>query len=344
MIFRSKSKIPGWFVGLAVLVTAGLTGWAVFKKSGGTWPDQTGSLPMQVTEVFSPTVAAMNPNSFQKVAGTRQVPVIRTGSVPKHRERGACTLCHTVVDALGKAIPSIGTMARLPHNYNKGLCINCHKVGSNQSSSMGGFGTLAAGQAPAPAPGPLASPQAGAARGALPPLSTFARQQRRQPTEGAWLGMEVVPITRLTAVQYGIPANMRGLVVAEAEGQAAISGVRAGDVVVAANGIPVSEMRTFLQATGGGKQQAGSVDLMRSGRFLKVVLGQAPRVNAVQGQVGKSNTNTNMRPVAAPSARSQGIQGNTAPGLGNGNGNGYGIGRGRGLGLGGATCPNGLRR
>jgi hypothetical protein len=183
----------------------------------------------------------------------------------------------------------------------------------------------------------MASPQ----RGGLPPLSTFAprqgqqqQQQQRQPTEGAWLGMEVVPITRLTRVQYGIPANMRGLVVAEAEGQAAISGVSAGDVVVAVNGIPVSDMRTFLQATGGGKQQGGSVDLMRSGRFLKVVLGQAPQVGAVQGQAGSStNTNRNMRPVA------------TAPGLGAGNGNGGGRGMGFGQG-GGATCPNvnGLQR
>ena len=49
MIFNARSKIPGWFVALAVVVTAAVTGFAIFKKSGGSWPDQSTTLPMKIT-------------------------------------------------------------------------------------------------------------------------------------------------------------------------------------------------------------------------------------------------------------------------------------------------------
>ena len=41
----------------------------------------------------------------------------------------------------------------------------------------------------------------------------------------------MTPITALTARQYGIPEGTQGLVVAEAEAQAALAGVRAGDML-----------------------------------------------------------------------------------------------------------------
>jgi hypothetical protein len=337
MIFRTKSKIPGWFVALAVVVTGGLTAWAIFKKSGDAWPAQSPGLPMQITEAFSPAVAAMNPRGFRRVAGTGQaVPVIRTGSSPKHGERGACTLCHVVVDTLGKAIPSIQAMARVPHQYQGGLCINCHAVTPNKPPAPGGgaFGTLAAGNAPPS--GPVMPPAGQVPVAAQPPAAPAAA---RQPSEGAWLGMEVVPITNLTASQYSIPPGVRGLVVAEAEGQAAVSGVQAGDVLVAINGLPVGDMRSFLQATQNGTGAGGSVDVMRSGKFIKVILGQAPVVNgqpqpiAQQTQPSPAQLTTPTQPpaMADPS------------GLGGGRGLGLGGGRGLRRQQNGGTCPNGLR-
>jgi hypothetical protein len=269
MSTETKPRIPGWFVALAVLLTAGCTVWAIFQNSGGTWPDQSRSLPMRVTELFSPTVAATDPKNFQTVAARGQVPVIRTGAVPKHSERGACALCHVVVDALGKRIPAIQVMARVPHDYRGGLCINCHQVRAASGPRGGGaFGTFAAGQA---APGLVA--------GAAPPAVAVPQARPAPtglPTEGSWLGMEVVPITPLTATQYGIPNDLRGLVVAEAEGQSTTAGVAAGDVIVAINSIPIGDMRTFLQATQNGQLRSGAVDIMRGGKFMKVSLGQAP--------------------------------------------------------------------
>lgn len=255
MEMRSKTKIPGWFVALAVLITGGLTCWAILKKrSGQQWAAAQGSLPMQITEVLSPAMAAAaQSRNMQKVAGTSAIPAIRAGAQSRHRERGACALCHTVVDNLGKGIPAIRTMASLPHRYRGGLCINCHRVESGaRYPGSGSMQRVVTNPSPAP---PAGLPAAAMAV----PRQSIQPARKTQPTEGSWLGMEVVPITQLTATQYRIPGHVRGLVVAEAEGLASRNGVQAGDVVVAINGIPVTQMQSFLQATQSGKLKGSTL-------------------------------------------------------------------------------------
>jgi hypothetical protein len=261
----TRGKIPGWFVGLVVLVTAAVTCWAMLRRSGGPLlPTDLTALPRQVTQVYSPVLAG----GAQPVAANRPVPAIRAGSSPRHTERGPCTLCHLVVDAVGNAIPMIQAMASLPHQYRGGLCINCHRV-----SNPGTTGTAVGASTPVAAPMPLATARPGV--NANPPAANA------NPPEGSWLGMEVVPVTSITAAQYGLQAGIVGLVVAEAEGVAATAGVRAGDLLATVNGQPVGDMQSFFAATQNGQAQGGETTVMRAGRFLRVSLGSAPALPAV---------------------------------------------------------------
>ena len=61
-------------------------------------------------------------------------------ATPQSSSPDACTLCHVVVDALGKTIPAIQTMSALPHRYTGGLCINCHTV--KQTTGYPGSGAM----------------------------------------------------------------------------------------------------------------------------------------------------------------------------------------------------------
>ena len=260
-MFRSSSKIPGWLVALVVLITAGVTVWAMLRKNG-TWLADAVAYPQQVTQVLSPGAAALSPGALRPVAQGRPIPSIHAGLLPSHAERGPCTACHTVVDVVGRAIPMIQVMAAMPHQYRGGLCINCHRI-KPSSGVVAGVSPLAA-QA-------TAAPTAPAAAGA---------------TEGAWLGMEVVPITNVTTSQYQLLPGTSGLVVAEAESVAAAAGIRAGDVVVQVNGQPVGDMVSFFQTTQNGRAPSGVVTIMRGGALHQVPLGGAAAGGGLQaGQV-----------------------------------------------------------
>lgn len=265
----TRGKIPGWFVGLVVLVTAAVTCWAMLRRSGGPLlPADLTALPRQVTQVYSPVLAG----GAQPVAGNRPVPAIRAGMPPSHTERGPCTFCHLVVDAVGNAIPMLQAMASLPHQYRGGLCINCHRVNNSVPT-----GTAAGASTPVAAPMPMVMARPGVN------ANPAANAANANPPEGSWLGMEVVPVTNITAAQYGLPAGTAGLVVAEAEGVAAAAGVRAGDLLATVNGQPVSDMQSFFVVTQNGQAQGGETTVMRAGRFLRLSLGAtAPQPAAGQ--------------------------------------------------------------
>ena len=82
------------------------------------------------------------------------------------------------------------------------------------------------------------------------------------------MGLEVAPITSLTAGQYNIPVDTRGLVVAEAEGRAAVAGLRAGDVLLSVNGALISNMTDFFQVTENGTLTQGVVEVLRQGQIM----------------------------------------------------------------------------
>jgi hypothetical protein len=298
---KLNSEINGWLMVLVVLVTAGITSWVMLRnRPDQRWNSPYSYPPQQVALGFSPGMKAADictgchpvistiPNTkatktlphdhrgicsnchrlssaqnavFMAVGGQKDlntgIPAIRAGAPVPHADRGSCTNCHTVLSSSGNPIPDISATSTQPHE-TRGFCSNCHRLASQVRVNTG--------QGGAQAVTPVASMgQAIAARPTAPPSTA---------PEGEWMGLEVAPITSLTANQYNIPYGTQGLVVAEAEGQAAAAGLRAGDVLLSVNGASISNMTDFFQATWNGTQTQGVVEVLRKGEVLSLNIAQ----------------------------------------------------------------------
>ncbi len=87
--------------------------------------------------------------------------------------------------------------------------------------------------------------------------------------EAAWLGLDIVPISRAEARELGLPGDLRGMVV---DGVVAGTGVDAGflmgDVIVAVNGRQTPNVKAFQEATEGAV--GAVVDAIRFGRHIYI--------------------------------------------------------------------------
>ncbi len=312
---RPRREIPGWFIGIAVIATMLVTAFVVMQRNPDRWPAQAVEMPTLVAQEASPMMAiGRGSQPYQVVAATApaQPPTIRAGQPPIHEDRGACATCHQVVDTVGNAIPAISAYSSLPHPYNGGLCINCHRT---IPAPAGNILPMAATRVP-PAPMPAAP---------------------AQPTEAAWLGMEVSPITRVTAQQYQIPAGTAGVVVAEVEAQAQTAGLQAGDVVVAVDNQPVTDMLSFTNVTRNGGLEVGSVIVLRAGQQLQVMLDSRPAAAAAAPAAQRAPVEVAPDPGTAGSGWPQPLAGAPPSAAWN---NGVPVAGGRGGGRGGGTCTN----
>jgi len=250
MSARAKSKVPTWLVGLAVVfAVVAAVFFARRKQLPVLWPQKSDHLPLSVQHLTAPPRAIMP--RFPRVVSKQRGPTIRAGAVAQHTDRGTCTRCHTIVTKSGAAMPVIRAQSSLPHQYPGGVCTNCHTLKLANSVR-----------------------QVAARRPIVPKV----------PREGEWLGAEVVPITALTAKQFGVPAQLAGVVVSEVEAQAATAGIKAGDVITAVNDAPVATMQGFIAATQRGKLGGGAVKLWRKGQTLAVWLGSRPAATAPRNQ------------------------------------------------------------
>jgi len=286
---KPSKELSSWLIVLVVLATAGITSWAMLKyKPSPTSGASYFYPPQQVAQHLSPGVATLQ-GGWQLAAATTGTftatgaPAIRAGAVAPHTDRGVCTQCHTVVGNGQQPVPPISASSTMPHEY-RGVCSNCHRLTnpSQFNANANVYRAQPATQvaavtriAPAPAMTPMAAPPALAP---VPPAMAPVRTATpaKVATEGEWMGLEVTPITPLTATQYGIPAGTRGLVVAEAEAQAAAVGVKAGDVVESINGMPITQMADFFQVTQNGMATGGMVGIVRQGKRLAINLTQTP--------------------------------------------------------------------
>ncbi|MCP4678533.1 MAG: hypothetical protein GY854_24090 [Deltaproteobacteria bacterium] len=313
---KRRKTIPNWFVGLVVVLTAGVTGWAMINNpSDPDWFPPSAYPVQQMPDVMIPVKTVID-NSTQQVAGARPIPTIRAGALPPHGERGICTGCHVVVSGRGMPIPMIASTSVMPHQY-RGLCSNCHQVSNPMNLPATNNQQAAMAFAAAGTPQPLAPSQPNAVQ---PP-----------PAEGEWLGLEVAPITPLTAKQYSVPPEVGGLIVAEAEAQAAAGGVKAGDVVLSINGAPINDMTGFLRATHNGALTKGYIELYRNGQRLDFRLSQTTAATPSPMPTQPANSPAG---AAAPAAMNAPLQqapcvpgGGYAPGAGMG----YGPAMGRGV-------------
>jgi predicted metalloprotease with PDZ domain len=87
--------------------------------------------------------------------------------------------------------------------------------------------------------------------------------------------MELSPISQITATQFSIPAGTQGLVIVEAEGAAALAGLKPGDVLIGLNGVAIRNMTEFFQATRNGTATSANLDLLRAGQRVAITLSAA---------------------------------------------------------------------
>jgi hypothetical protein len=274
----ASSRIPGWFVALMVIGAAGTTAWVVQrKKSELPWlTDSSLSSASSSTATASrhPSTALADP------PGSRRAPVLRAGTGAKHTNRGPCTLCHTLVGGSSREVPVI----RPPHAFRGSLCVNCHRIAAVQPDAVGAAGAQQApGTGSQPAPGQ-----------ALPALALAPRR----PTAG-WLGMHVVALER----GNDVAPNLRALAITETAAEAAAAGLRAGDVLIAINGVRMIDLQRFLDVTDRGARTGGILEILRDGTLHRVVLGQvaAPALpQAVHPPVGRTTA-----PAAAQPSRGE---------------------------------------
>ena len=246
------SRVPQWAIGLAVVVTAVVTIWVMVRwriapdfaappPQFSSWSSVAGpAWSSGLTAAGDPRLAA------RPTAAVASIPLLRAGARPIHADRGMCTSCHTVLSPLGTAIPAIHAGSPLGHEF-RGVCGNCHSV------TLAGPNEVFAAAPPATA---------------LPPGPP--------PSEGQWLGMEVSPITAITAAQFALPPGSMGVVVTEAEAAAAAAGFLPGDVITSVDGAPVAGMMDFLGATRAGALPRGAVELRRGAQSLWAQLSAAP--------------------------------------------------------------------
>ena len=85
--------------------------------------------------------------------------------------------------------------------------------------------------------------------------------------EAAWLGLDIVPLSRDEARELGLSSNLRGMVVDDvAAGRGVDAGFQVGDVIIAVNGKKTPTVMDFRDAT---EEAVGAVvDVVRLGRHV----------------------------------------------------------------------------
>jgi hypothetical protein len=283
-MMKWKKVIPSWVVGTVIMATLAVTLYQVIQtQSALGWRASNVESPKSLGQVFFPGVTAIQglwngmappvqaPAPLATQTNAVQVPTIVAGSTPIHVDRGECTSCHTVLSKRGAPIPVIQTNSRPPHD-NRGMCTNCHVLGGFPAASQAQAAGLAPAELNATAVALIAAAVPVGPQGTAPAMAPII--------EGAWNGVEVSPITQLTATQYGVPLDAAGLVVAEAEGAGALAGLKAGDVITAVNGVPTPVMTDFFKATNNGLMPRASVTAFRKGQplalYVDAAAGPAP--------------------------------------------------------------------
>ena len=84
-----------------------------------------------------------------------------------------------------------------------------------------------------------------------PPLPSIPLQAYSAPNvqlaEAHWQGLEAIPLTVELKTKLNIPMELEGVLLDETTMAAAVSGLRAGDVLVAINGNPVKSLEGILR-------------------------------------------------------------------------------------------------
>ncbi len=109
--------------------------------------------------------------------------------------------------------------------------------------------------------------------------------------EGHWLGMELIPLTPELAKEYQVPVDSKGLLVDEISLEAAESGILAGDVVLAVNGIATPDIAAFTEATRRVKNRYKATILVsRRGQLLECIFSSTRTLGFSQNEAAQPIT------------------------------------------------------
>ncbi len=117
--------------------------------------------------------------------------------------------------------------------------------------------------------------------------------QVTDPTGPAWIGMEVNNLTENFRVRFGVAVYTGAGVESVMSGSPAeLAGIRAGDVILEIDGVPVGgagDVSRWIQSTQPG--QPAQMLIYRNGRrdYVRLVVGSDPRVGAVNAEVDGLN-------------------------------------------------------
>lgn len=91
--------------------------------------------------------------------------------------------------------------------------------------------------------------------------------------EAHWIGLEAGPLTPAVAKANNIPSNVNGVLIDEVTLLSADAGLLAGDVLTAVNGINITDLKSFKDATRQVAQATQTnVTIYRRGSFRKIAI------------------------------------------------------------------------
>ncbi len=95
-----------------------------------------------------------------------------------------------------------------------------------------------------------------------------ARRIMTGKARAIWLGMQVSPITRDAATEFGVNPRQKGVIITDLnQGQGANAGLNLGDVIVAVNGKKITDFESFLWLAKQSKFSDGILlDILTNGR------------------------------------------------------------------------------
>jgi len=101
--------------------------------------------------------------------------------------------------------------------------------------------------------------------------------------EGHWIGLEVIPLTAAIAAANSVPENVSGVLVDEVTLVAAESGLLAGDVITAVDGVKVISLQSFKEATAHVAALPQSiVTVYRNGNYMDIAVNAGEQLGIAQ--------------------------------------------------------------
>jgi hypothetical protein len=102
------------------------------------------------------------------------------------------------------------------------------------------------------------------------PTPREQRASKKKLVESHWLGLELISLIPELAKEYNVPFDTKGVLVDEISLEGAESGILAGDMILAIDGISTPDLLTFTEATRRVKNKnRAEVLVSRRGRLLK---------------------------------------------------------------------------